>query len=443
MARVSEERTVTEQQFQREVNTAVANTEQEVFDEAMGSDPLDNDGDTSLEEMGEGLEGEHLDADDVEEDVDTEIDPEDDEDDEGGEFDDEREARDNGRQARDERDDRRGERRDDRGDERRGDRARAQARNDDERVDERRQDREEGRDDDRGEARGRDRGLDDRDDRGARVPAWRQRQEAQRRREAEGEKEDLRRELAVAKARLDDLNARVNTPKDQSQPKTDPEPDMFADPEAWKSWQRRQLEATADARVQQGFRQFEQRQTEQMNARVNESFQQAATAQGLVGMEFHAAYAALTSLNPNDPRDRATVAEIYHAPNPARALADWFEEVGAADEFREELRAGLDPQYRPRNPDRGARRRGGERERDRNQDDGYEDRGSRREARDRRDDRDRDNRGRFRDEQPRHEIRRRFIPSLNGAAGGGNSSRNADPEATDNSDAAVLRFAMR
>src|ERR1700722_2475734 len=50
----------TEREFQLDVNQAVANTENEIFDDALGDEPLDNDGDTSLEEMGEGLEGDDL-----------------------------------------------------------------------------------------------------------------------------------------------------------------------------------------------------------------------------------------------------------------------------------------------------------------------------------------------------------------------------------------------
>lgn len=39
---------------------AIADTEDEIFRDANGTDPLDNDGDRSLEDMGDGLEGEHL-----------------------------------------------------------------------------------------------------------------------------------------------------------------------------------------------------------------------------------------------------------------------------------------------------------------------------------------------------------------------------------------------
>ena len=49
MAKANNERT--EREFQLDVNAAVANTETEIFDDALGDEPLDNDGDTSLEEM--------------------------------------------------------------------------------------------------------------------------------------------------------------------------------------------------------------------------------------------------------------------------------------------------------------------------------------------------------------------------------------------------------
>ena len=48
---------------------AIADTEDEIFRDANGTDPLDNDGDKSLEEMGDGLEGDH-----VEEEADEEAD---------------------------------------------------------------------------------------------------------------------------------------------------------------------------------------------------------------------------------------------------------------------------------------------------------------------------------------------------------------------------------
>src|SRR6266576_4602535 len=66
---------LTEREFMQEVNAAVADTEREIFDDAMGDEPLDLDGDRELEEMGEGLEGEHLDAQHISTRADTDVDP--------------------------------------------------------------------------------------------------------------------------------------------------------------------------------------------------------------------------------------------------------------------------------------------------------------------------------------------------------------------------------
>jgi hypothetical protein len=56
-----------ERESMADVNSAIAHTEDEIFNEALDEAELDNDGDTELEEMGEGLEGEHLDEEDEEE----------------------------------------------------------------------------------------------------------------------------------------------------------------------------------------------------------------------------------------------------------------------------------------------------------------------------------------------------------------------------------------
>lgn len=420
MPRVNEERVVTEQQFQREVNAAIADTENEIFTEAMGDEQLDNDGDNSLEEMGEGLEGDELDEEDVREDVDTEVDEDADEEVEGDDEDDED-------RADERRDDREEDRADRRRDDRDSDRSRreSRAREEDERVDQRRRDREDRGDDyDRRETRGRERDYD-RDERRGFVPAWRQRQEAQRRRESEGEAESLRARLAVAEARIQDLNTRQNA--GNTAPRQDVEPDMFADPEGWKAWNRRQMADEAARIADQRIQGYAQQTQQQMNDRVNASFHNAATRPGLAGLEFNAAYQTLTSLDPQNPRNRATVQAIFHAPDPARALADWFEEEGYAREFRADIAEDLN----------GGRRRSRGRDRDERDDN-------------ERDTRRRDTRGRYDREddrgrrgEPRHEFRRRFVPSLNGAAGGGSATRVNDPEMLDNSEDSVFRYATR
>jgi hypothetical protein len=59
-----------ERELNTAVNHAIADTEDEIFKDAVGEEPLDNDGDTSLEEMGDALEGDALD-DDALEDIDA------------------------------------------------------------------------------------------------------------------------------------------------------------------------------------------------------------------------------------------------------------------------------------------------------------------------------------------------------------------------------------
>src|SRR5882757_9888462 len=52
-----------ERELNADVNDAIARTDGEVFTDAMGDEPLGEDDDTSLEDMGEGLEGDQLDED--------------------------------------------------------------------------------------------------------------------------------------------------------------------------------------------------------------------------------------------------------------------------------------------------------------------------------------------------------------------------------------------
>ena len=43
-----------------DINEAIARTDSEVFTDAMGDEPLDDEAGTELEDMGDGLEGEEL-----------------------------------------------------------------------------------------------------------------------------------------------------------------------------------------------------------------------------------------------------------------------------------------------------------------------------------------------------------------------------------------------
>ena len=53
----------TEDEYRLDINRAIADTEDEIFREAMGDQELDNDGDTSLEQMGEGPGGDVIEDD--------------------------------------------------------------------------------------------------------------------------------------------------------------------------------------------------------------------------------------------------------------------------------------------------------------------------------------------------------------------------------------------
>src|ERR1700761_4049045 len=70
----------TERELNQDINAAIAGTEDEIFREALDGELDENDGDRSLEETGEGLEGDVLDEDDIE--VEDDLKPETDEDEE-------------------------------------------------------------------------------------------------------------------------------------------------------------------------------------------------------------------------------------------------------------------------------------------------------------------------------------------------------------------------
>lgn len=279
---------MSERDYQNTINRAVQDTEEEIFSDALGTDELDNDGDTSLEDMGEGLEGE------VEE-----TEPEE-------EADEEEQA----------------EAEEGEGDEPETDEAEA------EEGEEQEPERDE---------RGRFQRQDDR-----RIPPGRLRQEADQRRAAEERANTLERQLAEMNGRLAELSARQNAsqPKPQQQERP-PKPDMFSDPEGYERWVLEEAERRADDRLQRGFAQFEQRQQQMSAQRVDQSLAEAAS--GPRGFEFSAAYGALTRLSPNDPAARATVARIYNSNDPAAALFDWWENNGGP-EYRDQILQQLMPQ---------------------------------------------------------------------------------------------------
>jgi hypothetical protein len=341
----------TEREFQLDVNQAVANTEDEIFTDAMDDKELDNDGDTSLEQMGEGLEGDDLEETETEEEGDAESEESEEGDKETAEGT-ETEDADSRDQARDE--------------------------------------------------RSRDNGQQDR--RG--VPPGRLREEAQARRAAEEREAAKDRQLAELTGRFNELSARVNAPpRPVTTEQKSEKPDMFADPEKYEAWLMAEAEKKAEAKLEQRFGAYEQRQQQERENQLNENL--AQTANGERGFEFQAAYRALTSLDPKDPANRATVQRLIKAPDQGKAILDWFEENGA-DDFRASIakQLGLVPSQRDQQRGNGQQRPT----------------------------------SRQQSQQPRHETR--LPPSLNTTQGGGRQEVR-DPEMMDDTDDSVFRYAAR
>ena len=233
---------VTEREYAATLNRAVEDTEQEIFTDALGEDELENDGDTTLEDMGEGLEGEveETDADEDGEDADEEE----------GEAEGNEEAEAEGEETAE-------------GEEAEGDEPR--------------------------DERGPPQRQDDR-----RIPPGRLREEATARRAAEERANTLERQLAEMNGRVAELSARVNAPQPKPAAQTEqpkPKPDMFADPEGYQQWVLEEAERRAEAKLELRFQSYEQRQQAQSAQRVDMALAEAA--RGPRSFEFTAAYGAL------------------------------------------------------------------------------------------------------------------------------------------------------
>lgn len=341
---------VSEREFQATVNRAVEDTEQEIFSDALGEEELDNDGDTTLEDMGEGLEGEQTEGDLGDEEVEE---GEEEESEDEGEEDDEPEIAEGDEEEEEPQRDPRG-----------------------------RFQQEQGR-----------------------VPSGRLREETRARQQVESENAELRRQMAEMNGRLTEISTRVNAPPPKAAAKEPtPKPDMFAEPEKYEAWVLEQAESRAEAKLNERFSSFEQRQQAQSAQRVDAALGEAA--RGPRSFEFGAAYNALTSLDPRDPRNRATVSRIYNAgDNAEKALWDWWEQNGGP-EYREQVMEQLTP--RQQRQQRQDVQRGG------------------------------------RQEQPRHVIRPgQRLPSLNSTSGSNSRGQIVDPEMSDGSEDSVFRFATR
>lgn len=357
-----------EREYQATLNRAVEDTEGEIFADAMGDKEFENDGDTSLEEMGDGLEGEVLE---------DEAEPEGDEIDEGDEEQDEEDYD------------------EDDADENEG----------------------EGEGEDDGSEFERNSGQQGRQQQvDGRVPPGRFREEANARRAAENEADGLRRQMAEMNGRMAELSARVNAPQQRQQPTAPtPKPDMFAEPEKYEAWVLEQADARAEARMNERFQSFQQNQQQVQSQRTDTALGEAA--RGPRSFEFGAAYNALTSLDPSNPRNRAIVSRIYNAgDNAEQALWDWWEQNGGP-EYREQVAEQLSPRQR----------------RQQERDFARDDRGGERVFR--------DDRGR----EVRHVVRPgQRLPSLNSASGSMRTRGQVqDPEMNDGSDEAIFRYAMR
>jgi len=295
-----------ERDFQTDINAAIAGTEDEIFRDAMSDDYDDNDGDTSLEDMGDGLEGDHLDEEDIN--VEEDVGPE--------------------------------------GDDAAGD---EDVEGDEEgQEDENPDDLEEGEEEGEGEPEPdprTQRGQDQR--REPHVPPGRLREANERARAAEQRYETL-------EARFNDLMTAVNSlrqPQQQTTQQQAPQnqrtanepPDMFTDPDGYREWHLEQGRQEARRVAQEIIAERDRQQQEREVNRVNASFETAS--RGPRSFEFQPAYNALTSLDPRDPQAQALVRSIWSAPDPQQALFDWWDENGGP-EFRDSIaqQLGLQPQ---------------------------------------------------------------------------------------------------
>ncbi len=290
------------------INDAVRATEQEIFDEALGSDPLDLDGDTSLEEMGEGLEGDDL------------PDDEEGETDEGADEDDEGPGVPPGHTTRPR--DARGEDQDD--DEDLGDQV-----------------------DDRGQQQQPQ--PERRDQRGA------LREERGRRREATAAYDELQdryeREMGEMRGRIDALTqvtARGPQPQpQQQQEQPDPEPDFLTYPDQWKDWNTRNAQKIARSEVQRSMSEFERRNVERSFQGLDEHMADAAN--GPRSYEFHEAYARLQRDHRN-PDNQQLVNRMLRSADPMKLLWSWWERNGGP-EYRDQVARDLADQLGYELPD--------------------------------------------------------------------------------------------
>lgn len=156
------------------------------------------------------------------------------------------------------------------------------------------------------------------------VPSGRLREETDKRKTAETERDNAlreaqqtRTEVAGLHKRLDELmvaiaNGRAAQPQ-QQQPQEEQAPDIFENPDGYRQFMERKIAGMG----------------EQTNARLDalrvEMSMQAAHERH--ADTFTEAYKAVTSLDKTNPNDVQTVRRIWSSPNPGRALVSWYNQV--------------------------------------------------------------------------------------------------------------------
>jgi len=259
----------TEEEFRADINRAIADTEDEIFREAMSDQELDNDGDDSLEQMDEHPLDEDVEdqeeASEAEGEEPAEEEPQE-EQEEAGEPEEELEAQEQPSPQEP---------------------ARRQG-----------------------------------------IPSYRVREESERARTAEERNIALERELAQLRGRMDEMSTRVNQPQPPPRPQTieerlGPKPDRYTDEAAYDDWMRRAGRFDAEQVFEQRFARLQQEQQQLTAQRVEASFGAAAASERR--LEFLDAYDRLTHLDPRDQRSVATVMGIVNSADPAAALFQWWD----------------------------------------------------------------------------------------------------------------------
>jgi hypothetical protein len=165
---------------------------------------------------------------------------------------------------------------------------------------------------------------------------------------ARAEREQERQERIAIKAQMDLLvhqQALREQPQRRQETQPDVEPDMFAEPDAWRAWNRRQTVAMVNEVRQQ-----------EAHARVNMNLELTRDTHG---DKFDAAYHAIIQASQQEPEARIAINKALASPNPGREIMRWhreretLREVGSdptafRQKIAEETRAKLlaDPDFR-------------------------------------------------------------------------------------------------